>query len=106
MSEVGPNQAVTVGPNQTDRATCRDTDPELFFPVGNGGPGRQQIVAAKAVCRRCPVTADCLAWALDAGHEDGVWGGLDMAERRDLHRRTRTVDAQHEPSTGSPFRNR
>lgn len=76
------------------RAACRDTDPELFFPVGDSGPAQRQIAAAKAVCRRCRVTEECLAWALNAGHEYGVWGGRDMAERRDLHRRTRSVYAR------------
>lgn len=77
------------------RAACRDTDPELFFPVGDAGPAQHQIAAAKVVCRRCPVTEECLAWALHARHEDGVWGGLDMAERRDLHRRHRPAGPGH-----------
>ena len=44
------------------RAICRDEDPELFFPIGNTGPALLQIEQAKAVCRRCPVTQECLAW--------------------------------------------
>jgi WhiB family redox-sensing transcriptional regulator len=76
------------------RAACRDVDPELFFPVGNAGPAQRQIAAAKAVCQRCPVIDDCLAWALDAGHDEGVWGGQDMSGRRDLRRRTRGVGAR------------
>lgn len=76
------------------RAACRDVDPELFFPVGNIGPAKRQVAAAKAVCHRCPVTEDCLAWALRARLEEGVWGGRDMAERRVLHRRTRTADTR------------
>jgi WhiB family redox-sensing transcriptional regulator len=75
------------------RAACQDADPELFFPVGNAGPARRQIAAAKAVCHRCPVIEECLALAMNAGHEEGVWGGLDMGERRDLHLRTRDVGA-------------
>lgn len=71
-------------------AACLDSDPELFFPVGDLGPAQRQIAAAKAVCRRCPVIEECLAWALHARHEEGVWGGRDMAERRDLHRRAHT----------------
>ena len=31
-------------------AACRDTDPDLFFPVGTTGPALEQIDAAKAVC--------------------------------------------------------
>ncbi|MDT7578580.1 MAG: WhiB family transcriptional regulator, redox-sensing transcriptional regulator, partial [Pseudonocardiales bacterium] len=44
--------------------------------------------------RRCPVIDDCLAWALDARHEEGVWGGQDMAERSALRRRTHNVGAR------------
>ena len=73
------------------RAACLDVDPELFFPTGNGASAQQQVAAAKAVCQRCPVTVECLAWALDNRHEEGVWGGLDMAERHDMRRRARPV---------------
>lgn len=70
-----------------DRAACREASPELFFPVGTSGPALIQTAAAKAVCRLCPVAADCLAWALASGQDFGVWGGLDEAERRAIRRR-------------------
>ena len=69
------------------RAICRDEDPELFFPVGNSGPALLQIAEAKAVCQRCPVTSECLAWALEAGQDAGVWGAMSEDERRSLKRR-------------------
>ncbi len=75
---------------------CRDEDPELFFPVGNSGPALAQIADAKLVCARCPVTADCLSWALSSGQDTGVWGGMSEDERRALKRRnarTRTSPA-------------
>ncbi|WP_236706559.1 WhiB family transcriptional regulator, partial [Frankia sp. ACN1ag] len=65
---------------------CRDEDPELFFPIGTTGPAERQVEEAKAVCARCAVTADCLAWALDTGQDSGVWGGLSEDERRALRR--------------------
>ena len=55
------------------KAICRDEDPELFFPVGNSGPALAQIADAKLVCARCPVTADCLSWALKSGQDAGVY---------------------------------
>lgn len=64
------------------RAACRDEDPELFFPIGTTGPALVQVEEAKAVCRRCGVVDDCLAWALETGQEAGVWGGLSEDERR------------------------
>ena len=70
-----------------DHALCRDTDPELFFPIGNTGPALLQIEEAKAVCMRCDVRDACLQWALDTGQDAGVWGGLSEDERRALRRR-------------------
>lgn len=54
------------------KAVCRDEDPELFFPVGNSGPALAQIADAKLVCNRCPVTTECLSWALNTGQDTGV----------------------------------
>ncbi|CAN5676479.1 hypothetical protein BH24ACT11_BH24ACT11_20490 [soil metagenome] len=70
------------------RSACLDEDPELFFPIGNTGPALSQIEEAKAVCRRCTVREQCLAWALESGQDHGVWGGLSEDERRALKRRT------------------
>jgi WhiB family redox-sensing transcriptional regulator len=68
-------------------AACRDEDPELFFPVGTSGPALMQVTEAKAVCHRCTVASDCLAWALASGQDAGVWGGMSEDERRALKRR-------------------
>jgi WhiB family transcriptional regulator, redox-sensing transcriptional regulator len=46
------------------RGACRREDPELFFPISASGPARVQISAAKAVCARCSVRANCLSYAL------------------------------------------
>ncbi|HLV58405.1 MAG TPA: WhiB family transcriptional regulator [Natronosporangium sp.] len=67
------------------KAACRDHDPENWFPIGTSGPALAQTARAKAICRRCPVTRDCLAVALDRG-EYGIWGGLTEDERRSLVR--------------------
>jgi WhiB family redox-sensing transcriptional regulator len=76
------------------KAECRKEDPELFFPVGTSGPALAQIVKAKAVCRRCPVSQECLAWALASG-QDGIWGGLTEDERRALRRRNVRTGARN-----------
>ena len=68
-------------------AACRNTAPDLFFPIGTTGPAERQVEQAKAVCRRCTVTEDCLQWALETGQDAGVWGGLSEDERRALKRR-------------------
>jgi WhiB family redox-sensing transcriptional regulator len=79
------------------RAVCRWEDPELFFPVGTSGPALLQIAAAKTVCRRCPVVAECLTWALDSGQDAGVWGGMGEDERRALNRRNASARMRTPP---------
>ena len=61
------------------QAACRGVDPELFFPSP-----RQRAAAARAICDGCPVRGECLAFALEAGIDDGVFGGLTRDERRQL----------------------
>jgi WhiB family redox-sensing transcriptional regulator len=65
---------------------CKDEDPELFFPISEVGPGAWQVAQAKAVCARCPVRSDCLAYALDNGLDHGIFGGLTELERRQMIR--------------------
>ncbi len=69
------------------QAACLDEDPELFFPVGTTGPALQQIEDAKLVCQTCGVRDQCLTWALEAGQDHGVWGGMSEDERRAIKRR-------------------
>lgn len=70
-----------------DKARCRGMDPELFFPVGASGPALEQSERAKAICTRCPVSNQCLEWALETNQHDGIWGGKTEDERRTLRRR-------------------
>ena len=67
-------------------ASCRDTDPELFFPVGTTGLALDQIASAKAVCFSCPAQDPCLEYALLTNQDSGVWGGSSEEERRHLRR--------------------
>jgi WhiB family redox-sensing transcriptional regulator len=47
-------------------------------------PERGQPTApAKAVCARCLVRAECLAFAVENGITEGVWGGLVGRQLRD-----------------------
>ena len=72
-------------------AACRDVDTAVFFPVGLTGPAIQLIDEAKVICRGCPVRLVCLQYALATHQDDGVWGGYDEGERRDLRRRWRRL---------------
>lgn len=67
-------------------SACRDTDPSLFFPVGTTGAALTQIAHAKKVCTECPVTSECLEFALSTNQDSGIWGGTSEEERRSLRR--------------------
>ncbi|HEY1394985.1 WhiB family transcriptional regulator [Roseateles sp.] len=82
-----------------EQSVCREVDAELFYPLGGEGEHRRtgfnlvQELEAKKVCARCPVSRECLEYALGAGDPWGIWGGLNEAERRDLLKR-RSRDAR------------
>ena len=68
-------------------AMCRDSEPNLFFPIGSTGPALDQIEDAKDICLQCAVKEECLNYALETNQEAGVWGGYAEDERRRLRKR-------------------
>jgi len=70
-----------------DEAVCRETDPDLFFPIGTTGQALLQIDRAKQVCNECTVQVSCLEFALETNQDSGIWGGTSEEERRDIRRR-------------------
>jgi WhiB family redox-sensing transcriptional regulator len=62
---------------------CRGKDSAQFFhPDGERGSSRnRRELAAKNVCRTCPVRAECAAHALSVREPYGVWGGFTETER-------------------------
>jgi WhiB family transcriptional regulator, redox-sensing transcriptional regulator len=93
---------MTVRMNWREDAACRNADPDLFFPIGTAGNSLRQIDEAKQVCRLCPAQNQCLAWALENGITDGVWGGTTENERRairSLSRRKRTSKEDNDSET-------
>ena len=72
-----------------DDATCRDLDPEIFFPIGVTGAAVEQIEAAKQFCRACASQHACLEFAITTNQEYGVWGATTEDERRVLRRQWR-----------------
>ena len=64
------------------KARCRSADPDELFVRGAA-----QRKAAAAICRHCPVIAECAADALDNRMEWGVWGGMTERQRRALLKR-------------------
>jgi len=69
------------------QASCRDSDPDLYFPIGTTGPAIEQIANAKSICRQCEVQGSCLDFALSTNQDHGIWGGTTEQERRQIRRR-------------------
>lgn len=88
--------AATTGPTLEgwrDTGKCRDSDPNLFYPLGRGHAAIEQAEAAKLICRGCPAREPCLAFALASRQELGVWGGTSPEDRRRLTGRRRSTIA-------------
>lgn len=66
-------------PGWAQRAACasRAVNPDWW----HAPPGDDAETAARSVCGSCPVRRSCLAHALATDEPDGIWGGLDDAER-------------------------
>jgi WhiB family transcriptional regulator, redox-sensing transcriptional regulator len=86
MTQPGWHQPVTIPPFTAqawfEQAACAGTDPDAWYPA-KGEASR----AAKRVCARCPVTAECLDYALATNQTHGIWGGLSVMQRRRLARK-------------------
>jgi WhiB family transcriptional regulator, redox-sensing transcriptional regulator len=68
------------------KALCRDSNIDVFFPVGSTGAAADLIEAAKEICQTCPVASTCLEFAIETNQEAGVWGGLTEEERRPMRK--------------------
>lgn len=71
-------------PAWTEQALCAQTDPDSFFP-DKGGSTR----AALTTCAQCPVTLQCLEYALDNDERFGIWGGVTERKRHEMRKERR-----------------
>lgn len=69
-----------------DQAACKDSDPDLFFTEGNTARHYRDQRHARLICAVCPVSAECLAAALEHDERFGIWGGLSAADRQGMKR--------------------
>lgn len=66
-------------------AACKGDTAIMYPPRGNYGALRQAL----DMCASCPVTSQCLDFALEFDETEGIWGGTSGRQRRDL-RKTKT----------------
>lgn len=67
-----------------EAAACSGTPGVDFFPAPDDPAA---VSRAKSVCASCPVSDDCLAFAIETNQPDGIWGGMTAKERAGLRRR-------------------
>jgi WhiB family redox-sensing transcriptional regulator len=79
--------------NWREVGSCRDSDPNLFYPLGRGRSALEQTEVAKLVCRACPSREPCLTFALATRQDLGIWGGTSPEDRRELIRGRRRAVA-------------
>ena len=66
------------------RAACKGPVSNLFFAPNHLERKEERLAresAAKAICRTCPVLAECREYALLVREPHGIWGGLNEHER-------------------------
>jgi WhiB family redox-sensing transcriptional regulator len=64
-----------------ERAACAAIPTRRFFPSE-----AESSAEAIAVCKQCPVSSECLAYALKHLVVNGIWGGTTEPERRRMLR--------------------
>ena len=65
----------------TQRAACRGTDTDIFFPASP-----EEEAEALSICATCPVRAQCLEHAIRNRETYGIWGGMTPEQRRRVRR--------------------
>lgn len=63
-------------------AACRNTDPNIFVPAEGANDGIRVYKTAREFCANCPVTQECLDYAVRMQIKFGMWGGLTPKQRR------------------------
>jgi WhiB family transcriptional regulator, redox-sensing transcriptional regulator len=76
-------------------AACRSADPDLFFPVSSSGKALERAEQAIAICARCRVRRECLAFAVKTHQMHGVWGGMSEQDHYRLRRYGNHLRALH-----------
>ena len=63
--------------NEQAKCTEEWIDPEIFFDP-------QLETMAIGVCNRCPLQRECLKYSIEENIEEGVWGGITHAQRKQM----------------------
>ena len=70
------------------QAACRGDGTERFFPPA----GAADMLEARRICNSCPVTAECLKFALNDPGLKGIWAGTSGRQRIRMRALARGAD--------------
>jgi WhiB family redox-sensing transcriptional regulator len=86
-------------------ALCADPGYEASWWFPEREVAKVAVRRARAVCQRCAVQGECLAYALEFGNElPGVWGGTTQIDRKELRKHAATSEPlTDEASIGGLF---
>lgn len=71
--------------------------PDAYFPQHNADGAYSTLLVQSAIkgCIECPLMTACADYAIEAGEEYGIWGGLTAIQRRKM-KRARIRTKRHE----------
>lgn len=98
MSIPTPFTAVAAPEPWMAEGLCREVDADLFFPEwGNEFAAAVSPAPAQRICAQCPVTAECLEYALDRDERYGVWAGKTPRQLADIRKQRRNSHRKAQP---------
>lgn len=86
--EASPRAGAVVDDSFKEYAACLGVPSDVFFPPKGQGLAKDAI----EICAGCPVSAECLDYALDINAKYGIWAGLNEKQRRRIRKERRNVE--------------
>lgn len=82
-------------PRFTNKASCEDHDPELWFPQEKSGNRNwtrtPDAMKARSICKECPALIECRMYSLQYSGLYGIWAALDWYERDEIQKKLNIV---------------
>lgn len=73
-----------------DLAACKDVEnKDIFFPEGND---KESYLAAKEICKSCPIALDCFNFSIENSIPNGIWGGIGSKTRMNSRYKPRELE--------------
>lgn len=63
--------------------------PDAYYPQFSGNTDQYSTLLVKQAirgCMECPLMTRCADYALEAGEEHGIWGGLTVRQRKAMNK--------------------